>query len=405
MRRRNGRPESQIFNVRGMYTDKRIQANVVEYIFLALGEDCFSPHGKLEPVLRDAQKNLCPRTPTRTLRNWYDHYLLYGETQAETRMWGSIGVQRENIRDSQWQQTDTDSLRGIVVAKPYLYLDEIRERLGFSTNRWWDASTIWRKVRDELNMSLQVVSMHAKQRDEEERQRYREGLQRWLVHVNQLVFLDETHKGRSASRRRRHWAVRNHSPIVHEKFNSNHSRRYSMIAACDVNGFIKSTCKCYSREPDAFGNARTVDSEQFQDWLAARLVPLLTPYRLFGKRSIVVLDNASIHHSDEVVALIKATGAKVLYLAPYSPDMNPIELMFGQYKKALKRNEGRNFDEAHVIALCSVSPTIARNFFRKCGLPGCEKMEGSELKTVAAIAAVHFFNLQMHVVAKRKGLY
>jgi transposase len=63
----------------------------------------------------------------------------------------------------------------------------------------------------------------------------------------------------------------------------------------------------------------------------------------------VGLDNASVHHSEYVVHAIESAGAKVIYTAPYSPDLNPIELMFGQYKAALKRHTFLPWDEAHLV--------------------------------------------------------
>ena len=53
---------------------------------------------------------------------------------------------------------------------------------------------------------------------------------------------------------------------------------------------------------------------------------------------MVILDNASIHHVDPVVTTILSTGALLRFLPPYSPDMNPIELVFGEMKQYLQAN-------------------------------------------------------------------
>ena len=56
-------------------------------------------------------------------------------------------------------------------------------------------------------------------------------------------------------------------------------------------------------------------------------------------RSVVILDNASIHHVDGVVDLIESTGALVFFLPPYSPDLNAIEEAFSKLKITLRAIE------------------------------------------------------------------
>ena len=299
--------------------------------------------------------------------------MLYGETMPETRKWNAVGVYREECRVSRWTAVTTEKLRRIMEEQPYLFLDEIREVLGLQTGQWWSGSWIWEKIRVDLDLTLQVVSVVAEERDEEARQRYRQSLIDFVHHPSQVVFLDETHKGRNAARRRRHWSRRGITPILSERFNGiSHGKLYSMIAASDWNGFIIETCECVSREKDASGRAKTVDSEVFLEWVEDRLLPVLGQYDLMEARSVVILDNASIHHSEDTIALIESTGARVIFTAPYSPDLNPIEYMFGQYKKGLQRNAGRNWMEAHTYALFSVTPQHGHNYFRRCGIPGCE---------------------------------
>jgi transposase len=51
-----------------------------------------------------------------------------------------------------------------------------------------------------------------------------------------------------------------------------------------------------------------------------------------GKNSVLIMDNAKIHHDEEMVNLIERIGCKILFLPPYSPDYNPIELAFSTIK-------------------------------------------------------------------------
>jgi hypothetical protein len=126
-------------------------------------------------------------------------------------------------------------------------------------------------------------------------------------------------------------------------------------------------------------------------------VPLLGNYGRLEARSVVVLDNASIHHNDRVAEAIEATGARVLYTAPYSPELNPIEWMFAQYKSSLKKSSNKmSHWEAHIVGLYSVSAVNARNYFRRCGVPGCNSFSDSEndndhQEDTAAAAAVAAF--------------
>ena len=83
----------------------------------------------------------------------------------------------------------------------------------------------------------------------------------------------------------------------------------------------------------------TVNSETFYDFLERYLLPQLLPFDGLNPRSVVIMDNASIHHTDSVVGLIEEVGALVHYLPPYSPDLNPIEEAFSKVKSFLKAND------------------------------------------------------------------
>ena len=96
-------------------------------------------------------------------------------------------------------------------------------------------------------------------------------------------------------------------------------------------------------------------------------MPVLGNYALCQENCIVILDNATIHHSEEIVRLIESKGAKIIYLPPYSPDLNPIELMFGIYKQMLKKNYNEKLSVAHTFALQAVTGVTANNFFFTVG--------------------------------------
>ena len=119
-----------------------------------------------------------------------------------------------------------------------------------------------------------------------------------------------------------------------------------------------------------------------------KICPVLGNYALGEKNSIVILDNATIHHSEEIVDLIKETGAQIIYLPPYSPDLNPIELMFGQYKVMLKRFFNEKLSVAHTFALQSVTSVTVNNYFYHCGIPGVKNLSGEDEDMEATFAVV-----------------
>ena len=62
--------------------------------------------------------------------------------------------------------------------------------------------------------------------------------------------------------------------------------------------------------------------------LSKLMLPHLNPFNGTSKHSIVVMENAPIHHVDGIVDMIQLVGAMVMFLPPYFPDFNPIELLF-----------------------------------------------------------------------------
>ena len=68
----------------------------------------------------------------------------------------------------------------------------------------------------------------------------------------------------------------------------------------------------------------------FETWVEQCLIKELTPGRY------VVMDNAAFHKSQKTKDLIESAGCKVIFLPPYSPDLNPIEKFWANMKQAIK---------------------------------------------------------------------
>lgn len=69
----------------------------------------------------------------------------------------------------------------------------------------------------------------------------------------------------------------------------------------------------------------------FETWLESCLVPVLQPGEW------VILDNATFHHGGRIAQLIEAKGARVVYLPPYSPDLNRIEKCWAWLKSRIRK--------------------------------------------------------------------
>ncbi len=102
----------------------------------------------------------------------------------------------------------------------------------------------------------------------------------------------------------------------------------------------------------------------FEAYLERVLAPTLRPGQ------VVVMDNLSAHKGGRVREIIEGRGCEVLYLPPYSPDLNPIEQAFSKVKGLMRRSEARTREAligAMGRALDAVTARDARGFFGHCG--------------------------------------
>jgi transposase len=102
----------------------------------------------------------------------------------------------------------------------------------------------------------------------------------------------------------------------------------------------------------------------FLAWLEQFLIPTLSA------GDIVVMDNLPAHKIAAVRAMIEAADATLLYLPPYSPDLNPIEMVFAKLKALLRKAAERSIDalwEKIGEILAVFSPNECANYFRHAG--------------------------------------
>lgn len=129
------------------------------------------------------------------------------------------------------------------------------------------------------------------------------------------------------------------------------------MATFDVKGFVS-----------WYTITGTFNGERFLEALDTVVLPYMNPFP--GKRSILILDNASIHHSQRVLQRLAAASCLVLFTPPYCFTLTPLDNGgFGAVKTYLQREQptGSMVQKMDKAFLNSVSESSARYFLRKCG--------------------------------------
>lgn len=130
-------------------------------------------------------------------------------------------------------------------------------------------------------------------------------------------------------------------------------KRISTLGALGLQGL--KTAMCFEG---------TLNGEVFLQFLDQFLMPILQPGQ------IVIRDNAKAHQVAGVRERIEGAGARLLYLPPYSPDLNPLEMAWSKVKQCLRKAQARTVEtlyEAIAQALQTLSPKDAKGFFQHVG--------------------------------------
>ena len=165
-----------------------------------------------------------------------------------------------------------------------------------------------------------------------------------------FVFLDET-GATTALISRYGWGPRSERLV--DKAPQGHWRTTTFVAGLRETGIIA---------PLVLDGPMT--GEVFRAYVEQLLVPTL------HAGDVVVLDNLPAHKAKGVGEAIHAVGAGLLYLPPYSPDLNPIELAFAKLKEILRKAGARTkeaLDSAIANALDAFTPSECSNYLRHDG--------------------------------------
>jgi transposase len=107
-----------------------------------------------------------------------------------------------------------------------------------------------------------------------------------------------------------------------------------------------------------------LDRDAFEVFIECILCPTLQPGQ------IVIADNLSAHKSQRVRQMIEDRGCSWVHLPTYSPDLNPIEKLWSQFKSYLRKEAARTQERLEALiwpALCQATPQHIRNWFAHAG--------------------------------------
>ena len=167
-----------------------------------------------------------------------------------------------------------------------------------------------------------------------------------------FVWLDETSCDRRHATRKYGYSIKG-LPICDQRLLVR-GMRYTAIPVISIDGIH-----------DIFIAEGTMNGERFTKFVKDVLLPHLNPFNGINPRFVVIMDNASIHHVEKVIDTVEnQAGAKLLYLPPYSPDLNPTGGVFSQVKNIMKQN-------SKVFETCSTPRSLLAMTFSSVSTQDC----------------------------------
>ena len=254
-------------------------------------------------------------------------------------------------RPTAFTTAEVDWLLAYLEDQPTAYLDEMAMVLFHEFGVAAHDSTIFRALQSR-GWSRKVAKELAAQRSERLRTFWRSNQDKWSM--NRLCFVDESGSNPRTGYRKRGWSPQGVDCSVLRKLGR--QANWSVLPALTVNGYL----------PNPLILQGGVKKEAFVWWLLNCVIMQLPI------DSIIVMDNASIHHNLGLDTVLEARNVTIEYLPPYSPDLNPIETTFSVLKAWVKRhfNEIEFYADFGAFMKAAVASSVdsgARQYFLNCG--------------------------------------
>jgi len=245
--------------------------------------------------------------------------------------------------------------KGSLEQYPDYFLDEFCACFERDREKKVSKTTMWRAIVS-LGFTQHKLDIIAKQASDVKRAEY-------LLHIvhfdiPQLVFVDEVHTDHRTYERHFGWAMAGRRAVKRGIYLR--GEKYSSAAAISTSGVLTH----YSLR----GGFKALD---FQFFMETFVIPVLGVYP--AAKSVVVMDNASIHKKNILSNLAAIHGFLCVFLPPYSPVLNPIETMFSKFKYFLRRyaqsleSIGMPHFQILRLAFQSITESDCRGYFRCCG--------------------------------------
>ena len=168
--------------------------------------------------------------------------------------------------------------------------------------------------------------------------------------LHRLVFLDES--GVNTNLTRRYGRAFGRERVA-DSVPLNKPKNTTILSSMRLDGSVSYT---------VYSGGTTGD--KFIQYLKETLIPTLKPF------DIVIMDNLRTHHIEEVRALLSGAGVMFMYLPAYSPDLNPIGMMWSKVKAILRKAKERTEETliaAIKEAMKEITPEDCQGWFRKAG--------------------------------------
>ncbi|KAI7964637.1 hypothetical protein MJO29_002735 [Puccinia striiformis f. sp. tritici] len=250
----------------------------------------------------------------RTLRRWLDFFDRTNSVIADPATYTDRG------RPFAISHEEQEFMLDILDHDPTLYLDELQDHIESMTRTHHAIATIHDDLRRRLQLSKKVaLTVHPAQSAQRRAEFICEITQ---IPPEYLVFTDEAGISKDTHRQKDAWAcVGCRSRRI---LRTHDAWRVTVIPAVSLDGLVCSVAQ--------LGSITRLDFEFF---LEEVLIPCMSPYPV--RNSVLVMDNARIHHGGRIQEICEANQIVLIYLSPYSPDFNPIEKVFSVLKSQLKR--------------------------------------------------------------------